>query len=120
MKRRMRFFTALRYVLRRARVKSSERLSRSWAVDYAHMWVGGFRTHARVLAATCCCATWLGSDGGARAQEPPAPAAELEMKFERTLQEISTRVNGAVGYEVLDLTSGERIGRLDRSVFPTA
>ena len=55
-----------------------------------------------------------------RAQEPPATAAELKTKFERRLQEISTRVNGAVGYEILDLTSGERIGRLDRSVFPTA
>jgi len=53
-------------------------------------------------------------------QQPTATAAELKTKLERRLQEISARLNGAVGYAILDLTSGERVGRLDGSVFPTA
>ena len=52
-------------------------------------------------------------------QLPPA-AAELRSKFERRLQEISSRVDGAVGYSVLDLTSGDRIAHLGRETFPTA
>ena len=42
------------------------------------------------------------------------------MKFERRLQEISARVDGVVGYSVVDLTSGDRIGHLERETFPTA
>src|SRR3989442_8238049 len=56
------------------------------------------------------------------AQTPtPAPtAAELRAKFEHRLQEIAARVDGVVGYEMLDLTSGERIAHLERETFPTA
>jgi beta-lactamase class A len=57
---------------------------------------------------------------GTASAQSPATAAELKEKFERRLQDIAAHVNGAVGYAVLDLTSGDRVGRLDRSPFPTA
>jgi len=53
-------------------------------------------------------------------QQPSPTAAELKTKFERRLQEIAARVDGVMGYAVLDLTSGDRFGRLEREVFPTA
>jgi len=52
------------------------------------------------------------------AQSPTA--AELKSKLEQRLQEISNRIDGVAGYVMLDLTSGDRIGHLDRAVFPTA
>ena len=36
------------------------------------------------------------------------------------MQEIAARVDGVVGYAIVDLTSGERIGHLERETFPTA
>jgi beta-lactamase class A len=54
------------------------------------------------------------------AAQPSSPAAELTAKFERRLQEIASRVDGVVGYELLDLTSGERVAHLERETFPTA
>jgi beta-lactamase class A len=56
----------------------------------------------------------------AGAQQSSPTAAELKAKFEHRLQEIAARVDGVMGYAVLDLTSGERIGHLDHAVFPTA
>ena len=47
-------------------------------------------------------------------------AAELKAKTERRVQDIAGRVDGVVGYAILDLTSGDRIGHLDRETFPTA
>jgi hypothetical protein len=44
------------------------------------------------------------------AQASPT-ALELKSKTERRLQEIAARVDGVVGYEMLDLTSGEKISR---------
>ena len=46
--------------------------------------------------------------------------AELKAKFEHQLQDISSRVDGVVGYAILDLTSGDRIGHLASETFPTA
>ena len=46
--------------------------------------------------------------------------AELKAKFEQRLHEISSRVDGVVGYAVLDLTSGDRITHLGGETFPTA
>jgi beta-lactamase class A len=54
------------------------------------------------------------------AQSPSPTAAELKAKFDHRLQEIASRVDGVMGYAVLDLTSGDRFGHLDREVFPTA
>jgi beta-lactamase class A len=53
------------------------------------------------------------------AQAAPLPA-ELKAKFERRVQEIAARVDGVVGYVLLDMTSGERIAHLERETFPTA
>lgn len=44
----------------------------------------------------------------------------LLSKLENRLREIALRVDGVMGYCVLDLTSGERLGRLENEVFPTA
>ena len=49
-----------------------------------------------------------------------SPAAELRTKFERRMQEITARIDGVAGYLLLDLTSGDRIGHLERETFPTA
>jgi beta-lactamase class A len=49
-----------------------------------------------------------------------SPPAELRAKFEKRVQDISSRVDGVVGYSIVDLTSGERIGHLDSALFPTA
>jgi beta-lactamase class A len=60
--------------------------------------------------------------GGLRfaAAQPSQTAGALKAELERRLETIATGVDGVMGYAVLDLTSGERIGRLDRAVFPTA
>jgi len=52
--------------------------------------------------------------------QPTTPAADLKGKFEQRVQEISGRVDGVVGYSIVDLTSGERVGRLESATFPTA
>jgi len=54
------------------------------------------------------------------AQSPSSIAAELRSQLERRVHDIAAHVDGVVGYEVLDLTSNERFGQLERAVFPTA
>lgn len=54
------------------------------------------------------------------APQPPATAAELKAKLEHRLKEIAAQVDGVLSYAVLDLTSGDRFGHLERDVFPTA
>jgi beta-lactamase class A len=49
-----------------------------------------------------------------------ATGAELRAKFEHRLQEIAAAVDGVVGYEIVDLTSGDRFAHLERETFPTA
>jgi beta-lactamase class A len=61
---------------------------------------------------------WLAATASAAPQTPPA--AELRARFEKRVQEISSRVDGVVGYSIVDLTSGERIAHLERESFPTA
>ena len=58
--------------------------------------------------------------GTASAGAQTSPPAELRAKFEKRVQEISSRVDGVVGYSIVDLTSGERIAHLDAATFPTA
>jgi len=55
----------------------------------------------------------------ARAQ-PSSTTAELKAKFERRLSEAAAHVDGVVGYEIVDLTSGDRFAHLERETFPTA
>ena len=52
--------------------------------------------------------------------QTPSLATELKGKFERHLEAIAAGVDGVMGYAIVDLTSGDRIGHLDREVFPTA
>lgn len=49
-----------------------------------------------------------------------APAAELKAKFEKRVQEITSRLDGVAGYLFVDLTSGEKVARLEHDTFPTA
>src|SRR5438132_12574892 len=65
-------------------------------------------------------AAWVGFSVALGAQQPSPTAAELKGKFEHRLQEIAARVDGVMGYAVLDVTSGDRFGHLERDVFPTA
>ena len=60
-----------------------------------------------------------GSAPGSNAQAPAVPS-ELRAKFEKRVQDIASQVDGVVGYSILDLTTGERIGHLERETFPTA
>ena len=53
-------------------------------------------------------------------QQAPSATGELRAKFDRRLQEISSRVDGVVGYEIRDLASGDRFAHLERDSFPTA
>jgi beta-lactamase class A len=46
--------------------------------------------------------------------------AELRAKFDHRLAEIAGKVDGVVGYEIVDLTSGDRFAHLERDTFPTA
>jgi beta-lactamase class A len=48
------------------------------------------------------------------------PADELRQKFDRRLHDIASRVDGVVGYDVVDVTSGDRFAHLEGTVFPTA
>ena len=48
------------------------------------------------------------------------PAADFKARFEKRIADISSRVDGVVGYSIMDLTSGDRMGHLERETFPTA
>ena len=48
------------------------------------------------------------------------PVADLTAQFQQRVQEIASHVDGVVGYSIVDLTTGERIGHLERAAFPTA
>jgi len=69
-----------------------------------------------VAATVCLVLRFVSAEG----QQPSPTAAELKSKFEHRLQEIAARVDGVMGYAVLDITSGDRFGHLERDVFPTA
>jgi beta-lactamase class A len=47
-------------------------------------------------------------------------AEDLRSRFDRRLHDIVARVDGVVGYAILDVTSGDRFAYLERAVFPTA
>ena len=57
---------------------------------------------------------------GVGADQLSPTAADLRAQFERRVADIASHVDGVVGYEILDLTSGDRIGRLETASFPTA
>ena len=49
-----------------------------------------------------------------------AKAVELRHGLERRLQAMAASLDGVLGYTIVDLTSGERIERLQDQIFPTA
>jgi beta-lactamase class A len=51
---------------------------------------------------------------------PSSPAFELRLQTMARLKQIADRVDGAAGYCIVDLTSGERFERAAAQVFPTA
>jgi beta-lactamase class A len=57
---------------------------------------------------------------GPRRVTAQTAAADLRVKFEARVQEIAAKVDGVVGYAIVDLTSGERITHLEHATFPTA
>ena len=73
----------------------------------------------RLTAACLAAGIVAGGVRGAVAQ-PSQTAGELKAKLERRLEAVAAGLDGVMGYAVLDPTSGDRIGRLDRTVFPTA
>ena len=58
--------------------------------------------------------------GAASVASAQTPAADFKARFEKRIAGISSRVDGVVGYAILDLTTGDRIGHLERETFPTA
>jgi beta-lactamase class A len=73
-----------------------------------------------VLGAAVLGAAVLGAAVLAAVQPAPTAAAELKQKLERRAGEIAARVDGVMGYTIIDLTSGDRFGHLDHETFPTA
>ena len=65
-------------------------------------------------AAFACLLAWSASAGA------QTPAADLKTKFEARVHDLAAQVDGVVGYAIVDLTSGERIGHLEHATFPTA
>jgi beta-lactamase class A len=68
-------------------------------------------------AAVLFCALLAAPDAAAR-QDPKT--ASLRQSVERDLQAIAESLDGVMGYVALDLASGERFGRMEDEVFPTA
>src|ERR671926_372066 len=71
-----------------------------------------------MTARSLLCVVVLAGAGVAAAQS--GVSAELKAKFDRRLQDIASRVDGVVGYSILDLTSGDRFAHLENETFPTA
>src|SRR5258708_1037998 len=69
------------------------------------------------LKAPAVFAWLLAASASAAAQ---TPAAELKAKFEARVHDIAAHVDGVVGYAIVDLTNGDRIGHLENATFPTA
>lgn len=55
-----------------------------------------------------------------RQPAPDAKARELRDGLERRLSAIAGRLDGVLGYSIVDLATGDRIERLQDDVFPTA
>lgn len=79
------------------------------------------RRHARVaslaMASLLLAAGSIGAQGGVA---PADKAAELADAFAQRLARIADDVDGVVGYQIVDLTSGRTFSRRSMEVFPTA
>ena len=72
-----------------------------------------------VLAAAAPHAQSRAPEAGGKASDD-AKLSTLQKALERRLEQIAESVDGVMGYEVLDLTTGQRFGRLRDEIFPTA
>lgn len=57
---------------------------------------------------------------GSGASRQDAKARELRAVLDRQLAMVADSLDGVIGYSIVDMTSGERIERLQDQVFPTA
>jgi beta-lactamase class A len=78
------------------------------------------RETLRAAAVTAVAITWAVQAAAQAAPAPPRTAAELKAAFERRLEAIAAGLDGVMGYAVVDLTTGDRVGRLADEAFPTA
>ena len=75
---------------------------------------------ARSRMASCWVLLALATATVAGQNSANAKTAALQQALERRLQGIAESVDAVMGYEVVDLTTGARFGRLQDEVFPTA
>jgi beta-lactamase class A len=75
---------------------------------------------AWIAAAAAAAGFVLASPLMSAQSHPAGTSAELKAKFERRLHDLGAAVDGVVGYEIVDLTSGEKFVHLERDTFPTA
>jgi beta-lactamase class A len=61
-----------------------------------------------------------GRSVAAQSPKPSPKIAELRSKLTQRLDTITAGVDGVVGYDIVDLTSGDRISHLENESFPTA
>ena len=80
----------------------------------------GLRAQGLGLRAQGLAVLILGGALTAHAQTAAPLPADFKARFEKRVAEISARLDGVVGYAIVDLTSGDRIGHLERETFPTA
>ena len=66
---------------------------------------------------TLCAALVVAANAQISSTEKPA---ELRAKLAKNLETIASDLDGVMGYVVIDLTTGERIERMPREVFPLA
>lgn len=84
------------------------------------------RAAATALAVTCLAVGMDGRVRGTRPTDPitalaqPSKTDELAATFNRTLESIASKVDGSVGYLVVDVTTGQRFARRADEPFPTA
>jgi beta-lactamase class A len=72
----------------------------------------------RIAAAAAALASAAAIVTASAAAQPIAAA--LKEKLSGQLADIARRVDGVVGYEIVDLTSGDRVAYLEHETFPTA
>lgn len=72
----------------------------------------------RTCLLALCLVVGLARAGAAQSVDPKA--GELRQKLVASLEQIAVRLDGVMGYSIVDLTSGDRIERLPSDVFATA
>jgi beta-lactamase class A len=82
-----------------------------------------FRRSRAAVRFGMACSVWLLGVAAAPVMAQSAEeakAAALQQALQRKLQTIAESVDGVMGYEVVDLMTSARFGRLQNEVFPTA